>query len=232
MRVLLPGEGEGRRGFLRKGLVGAALLAAGGGAAWLATRRTRPSPQPGPLAVFDAVQAAVILAVAERLIPPYSGFPRPAEIGIAARVDAIAAMAHPATQKELRQLVSLFESALGGLLDGSPRLFTECDAARQDRRLRAWMTSRIALRRTGFYALRRLVTSAYYSSPATWGAVGYPGPPVGFEARRAGPPSAPGEAAPSPPPPPRRVRPAPVRASPVEPAPVEPVPVPGVNRGG
>lgn len=229
MRVLLPGEKEGRRGFLKKGLLGAALLAAGGGSAWLATRETRVRPGLRPLAVFDAVQLTVLLAIADRVIPDHAGFPRPADVGLPARVDAVAAMAPPATQKELRQLVGLFESGFGGLLDLSPRLFTECDAAGQDRRLRGWMNSRIAVRRTGFKALKRLVVAAYYGSPSTWKAVGYPGPPVGAQLAAPRPPQQqpqPQAQAPVPPPdreeppPPRlrRFRPAPVSIEPAVPA--------------
>lgn len=223
VRVLLPGEREGRRGFLKKGLVGAALLAAAGGGGWLATRRTRTDPALKPLQVFDAAQLTVILAIANRIVPEHPGFPRPAEVGLPAKVDAIAAMAHPAAQKELRQLVSLFESGLSGLLDLSPRLFTECDAAAQDRRLRRWQHSRLALRRTGFRALKRLVSAAYYASPETWGAVGYPGPPnsPALTPRAApGPAQEPRPAQPeegAPPPRPRRFRPAPVPVEPVAP---------------
>jgi hypothetical protein len=154
-------------------------------------------------------------------------------------VDAIAAMAHPATQKEIGQLVSLFESALGGLLDGSPRLFTECDAAGQDHRLWAWARSRLAVRRTGFRALRRLVCAAYYASPEAWAAVGYPGPPIGAKPRREPVPASqpeapvpgPGPDDPVPPPRPRRFRPAPVEPAPVEPLPLGPTSTPGDGRG-
>jgi len=241
VRVLLPGEKEGRRGFLKKGLLGAALLAAGGGSVWLATRRTRVRPSARGLQVFDAVQLTVILAIADRMIPDHPGFPRPAEVGLPAKVDAIAAMAHPAAQKELRQLLGLFESGFAGLLDLQPRLFTECDAAAQDRRLRAWMTSRIAVRRTGFRALKRLVAAAYYSSPEVWGAVGYPGPPTGA-GRMEGPPPPPAEpprpappATPEEPPPPapRRFRPAPVlQPAAPEPAGEPPGAAPGGGLGG
>jgi hypothetical protein len=233
VRVLLPGEKEGRRGFLRKGLLGAALLAAGGGSAWLATRRTRVHPGLRRLEVFDAAQLTVLLAVADRLVPEHPGFPRPFEVGLPAKVDAVAAMAHPASQKELRQLVDLFESGFGGLLDLSPRLFTECDPAGQERRLRAWMTSRLAVRRTGYKALKRLITAAYYASPETWGAVGYGGPPVG--ASRVAPAPAPSAEPPPaeevPAPRPRRFRPAPVSVEPIAPVPL-PTPAPEPPQGG
>jgi Gluconate 2-dehydrogenase subunit 3 len=193
--ISLPGERQqGRRSFLVKGLLGGALLAAGG-AAWVATRSTRPAEHPGRLAVFSPEEAAVLLAVADRLVPPRDGFPSPRALGLAERMDAVAAQADPATQVELRRLVRLFESALSGLLlDGRPQLFTEASPERQDRRLRAWAQSRVALRRTGFRALKRLALASYYTSPATWRAVGYPGPPFDPAAGRPiplGPPQVP-----------------------------------------
>jgi hypothetical protein len=235
VRILLPGEKEGRRGFLKKGLFGAVLLAAAGGGGWLATRRTRPRPPARkPLRVFDAAQATVLAAFAERMVPDHAGFPRPADVDAVWRADEIAAMAHPASQKELGQVLALLESAAFGLLDWSPRLFTECGAPEQDRRLRAWATSRIAVRRTGYRALKQLVAAAYYSSPETWAAVGYPGPPVAAPAQRREPSAAsapPPELSP-PPPRPRRFHPAPVAPAAAEPVPgaLEPA-APGGSRG-
>jgi DNA-binding transcriptional ArsR family regulator len=114
-----------------------------------------------------------------RLVPERAGFPRPADLRLPEKIDAIAAMADPATQADLRRLVRLFESALAGfVLEAQPRLFTTSSPAAQDRRLAAWARSRFALRRTGYRALKRLVYAAYYSSPETWPAVGYPGPPI------------------------------------------------------
>ncbi len=113
------------------------------------------------------------------MIPPREGFPRPAELQLASRIDAIAAMAHPASQAELRQLLGLFESALTGVaLQGRAEVFTKAPPERQDARIRAWAGSRISLLRTGYRALKRLVCAAYYASPETWPAVGYPGPPL------------------------------------------------------
>ena len=182
----LPGERRGRRSFILRAAGGLALLAAGGGT-WLGLRATRPAPDLGPLRVFDAAQATVMLAIADRLVPPRDGFPRPADLRLAARMDGIAAMAHPATQAELRQLIGLFESALTGLLlHGHAELFTAAPPARQDARLRAWADSRLALGRTGYRGLKRLVYAAYYASPETWPAVGYPGPPLERPSGRAG----------------------------------------------
>jgi hypothetical protein len=122
----------------------------------------------------------VVLALADRLVPERRGFPRPLAADLPRKVDAIVAMAHPATQKEVKQLLGLFENALAGfLLDGQPRTFSTSSPPEQDRRIRAWARSRITVRRTGYRALKKMVHAAYYSSPETYAAVGYPGPPLG-----------------------------------------------------
>ncbi|GEJ56806.1 gluconate 2-dehydrogenase subunit 3 family protein [Anaeromyxobacter diazotrophicus] len=177
--LALPGEPQSRRSFLRRGLFGAALLALGS-AGFFATRKTRLAAEgTSGLEVLSPEEASVLLAVADRLVPERPGFPRPRALGLAARMDAVVAMAHPATQLELKRLVRLFESAAAGLLlDRQPRTFTASSAAEQDLRLDAWAKSRFALRRTGFHALKRLVHASYYASPETWAAVGYPGPPI------------------------------------------------------
>ncbi len=177
-RVLLPGEKEGRRDFLKKGLVGGLLLAAGGGA-FLATRRTRAVSGLGPLQIFTPEEATVVLAVANRMVPERVGFPRPLEVGLPRKVDAVVAGLHPATQKDIRRLLNLFEGALAGFLfEGQLRAFTACSPWEQDDRLRGWAHSRVTLRRSGFRALEKLVTAAYYASPEAWPAIGYPGPPL------------------------------------------------------
>ncbi|HEU4385964.1 MAG TPA: gluconate 2-dehydrogenase subunit 3 family protein [Anaeromyxobacteraceae bacterium] len=177
-RVLLPGEKEGRRDFLRKGLVGGLLLAAGGGV-FLATRRTRAASGLGPLQILSPEEATVVLAVANRLVPERVGFPRPLDVGVPGKVDALLAGLHPGAQKEFRRLVNLFEGAVAGFLfEGQARQFTACSPWEQEDRLRGWAQSRVTLRRSGFRALKKLVYAAYYGSPQTWPAIGYPGPPI------------------------------------------------------
>jgi hypothetical protein len=62
------------------------------------------------------------------------------------------------------------------LFDWTPSRFTRLDAKGQDAALRGWMTSRLALRRQGFQALRNLAFLGYYTQPATWPGIGYAGP--------------------------------------------------------
>lgn len=176
-RLVLPGETMGRRRFIQVGVVGAALLA---GAGWLVARRPEELPGVGgPFAVLSPADAAVLQAISRRVLPRDPPFPSPEGVRVTDRVDAFLAMSHPGVQRDVKRLLALFDSALLGLvLDASPFRFRTASPARQDARLTAWSKCRLDVRRTGFRALRRLVASAYWSSPETWGAVGYPGPPA------------------------------------------------------
>jgi hypothetical protein len=178
-RILLPGEHEGRRSFLKFGVAGAALLAVGGGT-WLGTRRTVPIPGlTGPFAALSAEEATVFLDLSERLLPPRPGFPSPQDVDLPRRIDALVALMHEEAQKEVRQLVGLFENALAGLLlDGQWRTFTASTAEQQDARIRSWQQSRYRVRRSGYKALKKIVYSSYYGARETWAALGYPGPPA------------------------------------------------------
>jgi len=183
---------ETRRHFLKKTLGGAALLAAAG-AVPLALRKTRLRPVRGPLRFFSAAEYSIFAALAERVLargpadvpqelvgvlrsrPPA---PAPAEVDVAGKADAFLAPLDAASAKDLKQLLALFDNALfSALTGGPPRPFTRMSPAEQDAHLERWATSRMAVRRTGFQALKRLSAAVYYGSPETYASVGYPGPP-------------------------------------------------------
>ncbi len=94
------------------------------------------------------------------------------------RIDGLLGLMPVEGQKEVRQLVGLFENALTGLLfDGQLKTFTASSHEQQDARIRGWQKSRLEVRRTGFRALKKIVYSSYYGARETWSAIGYPGPP-------------------------------------------------------
>jgi hypothetical protein len=172
---------ETRRSLLKRGLFGTALLAVGGGTG-LALRKSRliDAPPEG-LMVLGEREYSVLDAISRRLITPQPGFPGVDELRVAFTCDRVLALTDETSQVEFRQLLELFESALAGFLFGA-RLtpFTQLGPDEQDRVLREWMTSALAVRRTGYLAIRSLVLSAYYGNPKTWAAVGYSGPPKAF----------------------------------------------------
>jgi hypothetical protein len=171
-----------RRSLIKRGLLGGALLAAGG-AGFLALRSGAPVRVPADgLLVFSPAQFAVLDAVARRMVRPRPGWPTVDEVGVARAADRIAARVEPSAQKELRQLLGLFENGLAGFLfGGRTRPFTRLDGAEQDTVLAEWRDSRVSVRRTGYAALRTLVLAGYYQSPSIWPAVGYGGPPGIFD---------------------------------------------------
>ncbi|MCA1825684.1 MAG: hypothetical protein ABR567_04360 [Myxococcales bacterium] len=190
---------EGRRGLLKKTLGGAALLVAAG-AVPIALRRTRLRTPRSPLRFFTPAEYSIWAAVAERVLARDAtaataegdgvdqaalrgerrpAAPTPSEIDVAGKADAFLAPLPANDARDLKQLLALFDNALFSVVTGGPpRPFTQMDAAEQDAHLTRWETSRLAIRRTGFQAMKRLCCALYFSDPRTYASIGYPGPPV------------------------------------------------------
>ncbi len=169
---------ETRRGFLRKGLVGGALLALGG-TAFLTLRRTLRAEQPhGPLLVLSLDEYAVFAAVASRVVAVDGDSPSTDDVDVAGRADAAMALWPDSAQMDFRRVLHLFENALTGAATRTGfETFTASSLRLQDARLVEWAGSRIAVFRTGYQAMKRLAGACYYAAPAAWPATGYPGPP-------------------------------------------------------
>jgi hypothetical protein len=168
---------ETRRGFLGRGLFGGALLALAGAVPLALTKSKLLSSTP-PLRFFSAAEYAIVHAVAERMVPGGEGWAPASALGVAEKLDLVMDGSDVAAQKDMHQLLMLFDNALIGLLfDARPRAFTALDAEAQLAALESWRSSRLTLRRSGFVALRGLVMATYYGDPASWEGVGYPGPP-------------------------------------------------------
>ncbi len=162
-----------RRRFLKVGLAGGALLAASGVGLSLWPSLVRHHPRRRTF-VLDAAGFNVLAHAAARIVPADGD---PAEI--AHRVDETLALGPPEAQDDFRKLLSLLESGLAGLLlDARPRPFTRLPPAQQDAALLAFRDSRLAVRRSGYHALRKLCLGGYYAADSTWAAIGYPGPPT------------------------------------------------------
>jgi hypothetical protein len=189
---------DSRRGLLKK-TIGGALLLGAAAAVPVALRKTKLREAYASLKFFSAAEYSIWYAVAARVLatdptpttepearqtgsverPPA---PRPSDsfeqINIAAKADAFLAPLPEGDAKDLKQLLALFDNALFSFVLGGPATpFTQMTAAQQDAHLRAWQTSRLAVRRTGFQAMKRLCAAIYFGDPSTFASVGYPGPP-------------------------------------------------------
>ncbi len=158
---------------------GALLIAAG--AAPFAFRSTRLRQPRSPLRLLSAAEYSVLAAIAARIVPGNGAgarWPSAETLDCAGKIDALMARVHPDVGRDFRRLLRLIESGLAGaLLTGSPRPFTRATPAEQDARLESWRTSRLAILRSGYQAVKRLSHATYYASPETYPLVGYPGPP-------------------------------------------------------
>jgi hypothetical protein len=169
-----------RRTFLFAGLAGATALAA---AAWLRGTREMPpaaGAERGSTLGVDAtaVLSAVVPVFLDGALPADPSAARLAVRGTVASVgDAIAGLP-PAAQHELAQLFSLLGFAPARIaLARVSSPWPEADRDEVAAFLARWRESRFLLFRSAYAALHQLVFAAWYGNPASWAAIGYPGPP-------------------------------------------------------
>ena len=160
-----------RRGFLSLAASGAALAALARLPAAGAVAANRSEN-----AFFSEFERELLTAVVERMVATGApDAPAVRETGTIAVIDRICAGLDPGVSGVLPNLLRLVE--WGPLLfDFTPTRFSKMSDAEKDASLRAWMTSRLGLRRRAFYALRNLSFLGYYSQDATWALIGYRGP--------------------------------------------------------
>lgn len=125
-----------------------------------------------PALPLSSSRRATLDALCRRIVPTC-----PPEVDLGAEVEARLAAGEARTALQVARLLTLFDHpATGALLSGRPRRFVHLPPEEQDAWLRAWEGSGIALRRTVFQALRRLVLSTFYALPGSQAGIGYLGP--------------------------------------------------------
>ena len=175
--------GLSRRSLVKRGLLGGALLAAGG-AGFLALRSGATVALPGDgLLVFTPAQFAVLDAVARRMVRPRQGWPGVDQVGVARAAIASPRAWSPSAQKELQAAARPVRERARRVHLRRPHPALHPAGWRRAGRgaRRSGATAEIAVRRTGYAALRTLVLAGYYQSPAVWPSVGYGGPPRIFD---------------------------------------------------
>ena len=118
-------------------------------------------------------QRETLSALCRRMLPHLGG----AAIDLAGEVENRLAGDDPLVRKRIGTALTAFDNpAVGLLVSGKSRRFTQLRAAEQDEVLEGWEQSRIGTRRTVLQALRRLILSTYYSLPQSYPDIGYRGP--------------------------------------------------------
>ena len=162
-----------RRGLLALAGSGAALGA-------LACLRAGPAPTAkGAEAAgrfFAEGERELLTLVVERMVETGEpGAPAVRDTRALDTIDGLCAGLDPALTAPLPLLLRLVE--WGPLLfDFTFTRFSRMSDAQRDASLRAWMTSRIGLRRQGFAALRNLAFLGWWSQDEAWPLIGYAGP--------------------------------------------------------
>jgi len=167
-----------RRRFLRRTLLGAALLGVGGTVLRHLSGYRLDRATAERLRVLSPKEAIVLSAVAARMLAAdQPGAPSPDEVGVVPAIDGYLAGLPEALSSDVRALLQLVEhSPL--LFAARPARFTHLDAAAQDAVLAGWESSALDVRRRGFTALKSLCVLGYYGDPRTHAILGYPGPLV------------------------------------------------------
>jgi hypothetical protein len=163
-----------RRTLLRLGTASAAVLIVVGGAAAL----LQPGLERGALsAVGRTVFSAVALAVLDKTLPAE---PVPRDVAVnelLVRIDVLISALPSHAQSELSQLLSLLGSSGGRLaLAGLSAPWKDATVAEVQSALQAMRLSGLSLRQQAYAALHEITAGAYFSDPASWPVLGYPGP--------------------------------------------------------
>jgi hypothetical protein len=163
------------------------LALAGSAGALAALGRVRPDALAAAAApsvgFFSPGETEILTQIVERMVA--SGLPdapRVRDGGAVATIDRLCGGLEPTLTAPLPSLLRAVEWG-PWLFDFAFARFTELGDEAKDASLRGWMTSRLALRRLGFQALKNLSFLGWYSQDESWAAIGYRGPLLGRAAR-------------------------------------------------
>jgi hypothetical protein len=167
----VAGAGLDRRGFLRTTAGGAVAITV---ASLLPAGCSADYPQAeadgASLATLSPKEYAVVKAAAEALLVDVPVEPK----DVASAIDAELAAAGEPIQSDMKNVLRLIEHFT--ILSLHRHTFTELDPAARLRYLQGWATSRFAVRRGAFQAIRGFVQYFAYIEPATRAITGFAGP--------------------------------------------------------
>ncbi|MCL6414177.1 hypothetical protein MIB92_00810 [Aestuariirhabdus sp. Z084] len=170
-----------RRGFLRTGLMGGALLTGGSMMASLSGCSKPPETASG-LQLLRADDRLFF----EALYPVVMGASLSTEPGQRAQqlsqaitsLDQYLSRIAPVMQGQLMQLLDLVHTPITrGPVTGVWNNWSSASAEQVSGYLLRWKNSSVQVFRMGYGLLMQLMVMSWYLVPDTWQAVGYPGPP-------------------------------------------------------
>jgi hypothetical protein len=169
-----------RRQLVERGLFGGALLSAAvvlpsGCAGYHSFVKAEERSE---LRFFSVKEFAVLLAAADALLPDDPAFPNHRELGTALKLDHELAQWEPVRSQDVPILMSLLEHGTVLFAHSFSRMSRLSIESRRQY-LAAWGASSMSVRRSGFLALKGLLSFYYYSDPLVWETIGYDGPWLG-----------------------------------------------------
>lgn len=179
MKAVTPEDPKvSRRRFVRLGLGGAALLGVGGVLAWQTSGYEVSAETAARLYALSPKEYLIVSALAARMLRrDAEDLPTPEELEAALAIDVLVARLDADNRRDLLRLLHALEHVLP-LSVGVASRFTRASGPEQDLVLQAMSEHSVGLLRGAFSALKSLCVMAYFSSPLTWGAIGYDGPLV------------------------------------------------------
>ena len=173
-----------RRGLLKAGLIGTAVLVTGGGIASLSGCSREPDSVQGLRflrqqdVIFLTALAPVIL---QKNYPGSLG--SKAEPQFLKALDTLMLTLSEYSQNQLRQLFDLMSLGPARVISGGPLVgWEEASPDDVEAFLLGWRDSLFSLKRMGYVSLSKLVTTSWYAMQENNSQSGYPGPPKKYPA--------------------------------------------------
>ncbi|WP_341708132.1 twin-arginine translocation pathway signal protein [Halopseudomonas sp.] len=168
-----------RRSLLKLGLGAGLVLSTAGLTATLSGCST--SAPAGNMAVLRESDLPLLAALFPAVIGPHPAFSENSnatELAIA-QLDRSLQFSSPFVQSEVLNLLGMLSLPLTrGPLTGIWGDLAKASPEQLEAFLLRWRDSRFDLLRKGHKSLLQLLHMAWYATPQSWAAVGYPGPPI------------------------------------------------------
>lgn len=164
-----------RRTFFKLGIASAALLAVAGGLALQIQGGLNPDSRLSSLGRM--VFAAIGTAILDSSLSTDKAVRQQSVDSLLSRIDALVQALPSHAQAELSQLLALLATDVGrNTLAGLNQPWPEATVAMVQQALESMRFSSLAVRQQAYGALHEITAAAFFSDPANWPLLGYPGP--------------------------------------------------------